>query len=344
MFNFLKTWQLARQAKDPNSLVRERAIVTLAEIDPVGSAAIIIAALEDPHRDVQVAAAEALQKSLNPAAIEPMLNALAHRKVDARAKQVLLRTLEKYGLAAHDALLKKLADDKYEARAEVAQLLGLIKDAGAVDALAAALKIDDVRTRKEASHALGFIGGPAAVAALLPLLDDSRWLVRAETAESLGRLGDKRAVDALIKRLGDEKWLVQRSAAKALASLGDPRAIEPLVVLLKNPKEDVRDAAAENLGALGDPRVLAPLLGLLADQESAEAAVAGLRALLTRAADRLGAADLQKLSSLADPSQAVYDSDEPTGRGAAVVRATGTRKVDCTALRKLASDALARKK
>lgn len=342
----LTAMSLARQAKDPNSLVRERAIRSLSEVDHPRAVKALAAALSDTHRDVQLAAAEAFNRRQAPEALDPLLATLEHRKTETSVQQMILRALANMGDVGVDKIVARLSDPNYRARPELAEVLGRMKQKQAVQPLVALLNDGDVKVRKEAAHALGKIGDPSAVEPILKELDDDRWLLRSEFAEALGRLGDKRAVEPLIKLLKDQKWLVQRSAARALSALGDPRATPALLELLKSDNDDVRTCAAEVLGTLGDPRAVAPLLTLMADPEAAAAAVNGLRILLKSAAEKLSAADLTTLSKLADPSRANYEVDEtsPMRTTSGEIKQVGLKKVDISGLRKLAADALARKR
>jgi HEAT repeat protein len=343
----LTAMNLARHAKDPNALVRERAVRSLAEIDHPRAVKALTAALSDVHRDVQLVAAEAFTRRKEPEAIEPLLAALEHRKTETAVQQMILRALANFGDPGVDKIVARLQDPNCTARAELAEVLGRMKERRAVQPLIGLLNDEDVKVRKEAAHALGRIGDPSAVDALLKEIDDDRWLLRSEIAEALGRLGDKKAVDALIKHLKDEKWLVQRSSARALSALGDPRATPALIELLMSTNEDVRTCAAEVLGTLGDPRAVAPLLALLRDPEASAAAVNGLRILLKGAAEKLPAADLTNLSKLPDPVRTDYEVDDEVSSssvsGGDIVQ-VGTKKIDVSVLRKMASDALAKKR
>jgi len=345
---------LARQAKDPNSLVRERAIRSLGEVDHPRAVKALAGALSDTHRGVQLAAAEAFNRRQAPEALDALLATLEHRKTETSVQQMILRALANMGDAGVDKIVARLSDPNCRARPELAEVLGRMKQKQAVQPLVALLNDGDVKVRKEAAHALGKIGDPSAVEPILKELDDDRWLLRSEFAEALGRLGDKRAVEPLIKLLKDQKWLVQRSAARALAALGDPRATPALLDLLKSDNEDVRTCAADVLGSLGDPQAVAPLLALMNDPEAASAAVNGLRILLKSAAEKLSVADLTTLSKLPDPNRANYEVDESADSfsgSSTMARAVsgeiknvGLKKLDISGLRKLAADALARKR
>lgn len=345
----LTAMSLARQAKDPNTLVREKAVRALAEVDHPRAVKALAAALADPHPAVQLQAAEAFTRRKDPEAIDPLLTALEHRKTETSVQQMILRALANFGELGVDKIVARLQDPQCTARAELAEVMGRTKQRKAVQPLIGLLNDPDVKVRKEAAHALGRIGDPSAVDALLKEIDDDRWLLRSEIAEALGRLGDKKAVDALIKHLKDEKWLVQRSSARALSALGDPRATPALIELLKSDNEDVRTCAAEVLGTLGDPRAVAPLLTVIRDPEASAAAVNGLRILLKGFAEKLPAADLQTLVKLEDPNRTSYDVDEESENSSSSVSGgdivqVGLKKIDCSAIRKMASDALARKR
>lgn len=339
----LRDWweakQLARQAKDQNSLVRERAIVKLGEMDSSAALAAVQEALSDSHRDVQIAACESLRRKKDPASVGPLVEALEQKRLDGEVQQAILQTLEAIGPPAVDKLVARLKDKDCQVQAEIAETLGKIKDAKAIPPLSESLKDSDVRVRKESIHALGLIGDPAAIPVLSAELEDNRWLLRAEACEALGRIGSAEAVDLLMKRLKDDKWVVQMSACKALVAIGDARAAPALTELLLDPNEDVRSTAAEMLGKLGDPQAVGPLMALLRDPEASEAAVDALQVLLARAADKISPHDLEGLSQMEDPVRHEYLPDDTPGARSTNIK-TVTSKIDCTVLRQAAATAL----
>ncbi len=120
----LTAMSLARQAKDPNSLVRERAIRSLSEVDHPRAVKALAGALSDTHRDVQLAAAEAFNRRLAPEALDPLLATLEHRKTETSVQQMILRALANMGDAGVDKIVARLSDPNCRARPELPRCWG----------------------------------------------------------------------------------------------------------------------------------------------------------------------------------------------------------------------------
>ena len=133
-------------------------------------------------------AAVSLGKSGNPAAVEPLINALK--------------------------------DEDYFVRSFAAIALGSLNDGRAVDPLIKALADPNQRVRRSAAESLGIIKNLKAVDALLMTLNDENVFVRRSAAESLGHIGDPKAIDPLLKALGDQDSYIRTGASIALTSIG----------------------------------------------------------------------------------------------------------------------------
>ncbi len=239
---------LCAALRDTDYLVRWAAADALGAIGArshSGSEAMHRAAVEalgtalagDARKEVRQAAAEALRKSGDPRALQPLLAALG----DAE---------QGVSLAAADAL------------AAIAAGAGLGDADGAVGpALVAALQGADVRRRRGAAWGLWRIGAPWTVEPLVSALGDADRDVRREAARALGALvggrpreqcaGDAydHVLAALTAALKDKEDVVGRAAAQALGAMGDEQAIKPLISVLRG-RALVRDSAAAALEAL----------------------------------------------------------------------------------------------
>ena len=342
---WLKVWQLNRQLKDPNALIRERAVRALSDLKHPKAVASLCQALKDSHEDVKLAAAEALRRNPSQEAVTTLLEVLEAKGTPITVQQSILRTLERIGPEAVPSIILRLRDQKCQCQAEMAMLLGKIKSPEALQPLLEAVDDDEIRVRKEAIHALGSLGDKQAVTKLGEMLKDSRWLLRAEACEALGHIGDPQSVDVLIGALQDEKWLVQLSAVKSLGKLADPRSIPALLECGKKGHEDVRAMIAEIIGRLGGPQALSALLEFLRDPETAASAVNGLRQLLTNNHGQLSVHDLAGLAKLEDVFEYRYESQDASElRPSTDIQQVGKRKLDCGPIRQLASQALAAKR
>jgi HEAT repeat protein len=172
--------------------------------------------------------------------------------------------------AALAPLLNAMARDTDEAvRLTAVAALGSLRNPGAVPALAAVLQSNaDDGMRDAAVRALGEIGDESAIDALLATLEASGGPTE-PMVEAVARVGDRKAVPALLTLLSDPSDEIRAAAAHALAELEDPCALEPLLELLRNNRNsDVRESAALALGLIGDRSVVAALIEALHDTAS----------------------------------------------------------------------------
>src|SRR5216683_971721 len=136
--------------------------------------------------------------------------------------------LSRIGLKAVEPLIGALKTEAWQARANAAFALGLIRDERSIEPLIAATTDTEWHVRSKAAWSLGLVGDRRAVEPLVIALKDVEWKVRAEAAWALGLKGDERAVEALVVALSDDNSFVQSQAAWALGLKGDDRAVAPL--------------------------------------------------------------------------------------------------------------------
>lgn len=184
----------------------------------LGSPAVqpLIAALDDPDASVHWGAADALGRTGDARAVEPLI---AHLREHPNS---VISALQKLG------------------------------DSRAVEPLIAALGDDGYHVRLDAVVALGELGDPRAVEPLIALLGDESHDVRNNAEYALEKMGDA-AVEPLIAALKDPNEDVRSKAAHALGNLGDARAMEPLMALLNDESDYVRGATQSALLGLRVP-------------------------------------------------------------------------------------------
>lgn len=122
----------------------------------------------------------------------------------------------------------------------------------AVTALISALADENPRLRAEVAHMLGRIRNQAAGVPLVPLLTDPEPAVREAATEAFRYVADDAALAALVRLLEDPAH--RDTVAAVLVRLKDPGALEPLVAMLKSQDPAARLLAAEALDQLADPR------------------------------------------------------------------------------------------
>lgn len=126
--------------------------------------------------------------------------------------------LELKGADALEPLMDALSHRKKNVRLHAATLLGVINDEKAIPSLIETLKDNNKLVRREASTALSRMGAPA-VDPLIETLADDDWRVRGTAAWALGNLGDKKAIPELEKLLDDESAFVKAGAKSAIESI-----------------------------------------------------------------------------------------------------------------------------
>ena len=191
--------------------------------DPLTETA-LVAALEDRHADVRLAAAAALA-SMDRA---PPAAVLVEKLRVGREEQSMLIT----GLFEDIA---RTRPDEIRALVEDPDSAAAVK-AAAIEALAAsgdyrlvetvmqlALQAEpDLEELPRYLRALGQFGHPGGEAAVLLHLHSPRWWIRAAAAEAAGRIGIKHVAPLLGKALDDPDWWVRFRAGEALVRLGEP--------------------------------------------------------------------------------------------------------------------------
>ena len=177
---------------NPDRMVRSRAALALARIDPAAAGAALAGALADKEVSVRHSVARALGEA-GPAAsgaVSALVKALGDERKEVKRAAAL--ALGGIGKAAVPALVMALSGGDPFVRKYAARALGNVgADArGGVDALVKALGGKDAEVRREAVWSLALIG-PAAKGAADALTkaqkDDSDYVVRFAAAEALKR-------------------------------------------------------------------------------------------------------------------------------------------------------------
>jgi HEAT repeat protein len=209
---------------------------------------------------------EALFRSSDPAAVDPLIAALEDnnkwvRKAAARALYYLDEA------RAVRPLVTMLGDPYQPARYWAAVALGELGDSGAEDPLAAALGDQSLAVREAAAEALGKLKSPRTAPSLLAVLSDEDWDVREAAIEALGELGDSSYIAAIVGALCGAPVFVRMQAAEALGKIGGEEAFEPLCGALEDDNIWVRREAALALVRVGGERAAGPLKQALFDRD-----------------------------------------------------------------------------
>jgi HEAT repeat protein len=254
---------------DVDYYVRYEAQQALGKMKNVRTIELLIETLKNEGLDVETryAAACALAETKDPAAVDPLIDALAYP--EEKLQHIAARTLEKIGdPRAVDPLITILMEENSGLQGDAAQALGKLKDPRAVEPLIAAMKDRKFWVRKRAASALAEIPNPRAIEPLIAALSDCRATVRHSAATTLGRLSDSHGMELLVVATKDERWWVREAAILALGMTKDPDTIEVLVNALKDERPEVRRKAASALGTIGGSMAVESLIDALRDEDS----------------------------------------------------------------------------
>jgi HEAT repeat protein len=181
----------------------------------------LLAALDDPRREVRAAAARSLGRLRVVAAVLPVVEALVQRRVpNGIAGEALLEL----GTDARPELGRIAAHEDPSVRATAITLLGLVGDSGDSHIAAAALRDPSADVRRAAAEALGRIGTFSDEEALRAALDDRMHFVRAEAAATLGVIDAPEALPRLVEIARTDRFRPARAAARAVARI-DPKLL-----------------------------------------------------------------------------------------------------------------------
>ena len=183
----------------------------------------LVELLGDRSAEVRSATARALGKTGDPAAVGPLLAAVAARP--GLPPGIAGMALLDLGAAALPSLRAALDAGTPVVQSLAAELIGLHGDPVAAAALTTVVGDDrrEPEVRRAAAQALGRIGSPTATAALAAALRDGQDArLQCAAAEALGRIGDPAGLDALITGLRSPGGVDVRGAcADALALIGE---------------------------------------------------------------------------------------------------------------------------
>lgn len=177
-----------------------------------------------------------------------------------------------------------LRDSFWGVQAEIATLLGQMRNQTALEFLLKGLSIKHPLARKAVVAALGEFKEPRIVKELKPVLDDKEsYLVPAEACRSLGKTREPSAETLLKAMLGRDSWIdaIRAGAVDGIAQLHGSESIELLKKFAERGNvHRTRMFAIKNLGTIGKGRkdVLDFLTGLT-DDRFALVQIAAVKAL-----------------------------------------------------------------
>jgi HEAT repeat protein len=241
---------LLKTLKDPEPEVRIQAALALGKFrDPSTFDDIAGLLLDDQKIEVRQAAAQALGATRHTAALPYLMEALRDSfwwYEREQAASDLLRAIQQMGPAAVEPLIEALADREGTVRKFAAIVLGELKDIRSVEELGMALYDLHHEVGRVAAESLGKLGAPA-VDFLAEALHHPEIGVREHAISGLGMIQDVRVAPLLIGMLQDPERIVQKQAILTLGKLRDIHAQSALKEIANNRADREFSALARDL-------------------------------------------------------------------------------------------------
>jgi putative heme-binding domain-containing protein len=210
------------------------------------------AMLDQPEREVKLAALGGLEEAADPDAAESIRTTF-ERGQDGTVKRQALSALA----ACDDGktpryLMKHLGDPARDTRFDTDALRthGRLKAQDAVPVMADFASRPEESLRSAAFDALVRTGGESAVAAVVGLMRDPAPDVRVAAVRAAGDLGDRSAVPALLEAHGRRES--REAALAALARIPDARAAEAYLEGIASADFDLRERCKSSLREVRD--------------------------------------------------------------------------------------------
>lgn len=237
-------------AQTNESRIRRAALVMLAEsTDPRGRQ-LVIDALEDQDFFICKAAVEALGRSGDPNAFEPLVNVLRTRVGNDPRDGVDATSDGSYGVKVNAETI----------RIAVVKALAKSWPQQAIPVLIQRMNGDDDTTAYEAAMALGEIGDKSAGPALLTLMNNkAKRQSRAGARTALLRLGYHEVLQDVLERPegGSTGWFLEDQ--QRLAALATKEDLDKLLEMFKEPMGDLQQK--HSTGTLLGPCLCSPRIG-----------------------------------------------------------------------------------
>ena len=250
----LARWQ--RLARDPERVVREKALAVLAQRDPGGNVDLFVEQLVHVDYSTQQVLVDALTRAAagqGPGFADRLLPLVAAGEASTRT--VVLKVL--LGLPDRREVVRRYIVFSSSlagwARDRALESMRAFGD-DLLEPTVALLADPDEDVRAAAMLVAQSFEDRRVVPATILLLKDPDWWIRITAAETLGRLKDPRGVAPLVEALADPeaRW----SAVEALGRIGDLRAVPALAELLQDPAPEVRVEVIQALSHFDHPQML----------------------------------------------------------------------------------------
>jgi len=203
---------------------REAALVQMGRTRALEAVAVLVAALDDPNPETQLAAVRGLARTSLPQAGEAMLE-----RVVAGDLALAGTSLQNSLIACTRMNPRILVPYLHLAQGSVRELLARVMAEVASVALGDDLLLlaSDAlpEVRASVARALAHAEFGFAFPALAQLATDEEWYVRLRALTSMGQFKQSRALPVLLRGVCDENRHVRQRAAEALAHVPDPTSV-----------------------------------------------------------------------------------------------------------------------
>ena len=244
---------------DPN--VRVEATKALVEIGGPKTLDGLVRAAADNDPEVQIRATDGLVNVYLPGYVKTGLSGTISRagnSVKGKFTDTNDQVIDAFVMVRPEAIaaLGKLARGaaNFDARANAARAVGVLRGRAAIPDLVEALHSKDDKLMYESLVAIQKIGDPEAAPRVTFLLRDLEEKIQVQALETTGLLRNKDAAPEVRDALNHARTVkVRRAALEALAMIADPVDRTLFVNNLKDKDDGVRAAAAEGIGRIRNP-------------------------------------------------------------------------------------------
>src|SRR5665213_785764 len=246
---------------DPDVGVRAEAVKALIQVGGPKTLDGLVRAAGDNDAEVQIRATDGLVNVYLPGYVKTGLSGTLSRAgntVKGKFTDTDDQVIDPFVMVRPEviAALGKLARgaSNYDARANAARALGILRGRAAIPDLIEALHSKDGKLMYESLIALQKIADPSAATRVTFLLRDLEEKVRVEALETVGLLRDKAAAPEVRDAFNHARSVKEKRAAlEALAIFAEPADRTLFLNNLVDKDDGVRAAAAEGLGRIRNP-------------------------------------------------------------------------------------------
>jgi len=252
--------------------------LALRKLDPEKAARILVTALNDPHIEARLSAAEALAKQKCEASTNALTDAVEKYLIGEQGSEgtslisegALIgatKALGDIGDAMSLSLLRKLVikERNPKIRASAVAVLGLHITDSMLPMFHPLLKDPDSRVRANAIEAVQNLNNSSIVGILQPYLYDTHQRVRANAAKAIWKYGDFEVTSTLKEMITGTDKKQQVSGIYAIGEIRIEALVKYLLGFLKDTDPDVRRNAVVALKKFGKKDFSSHLIPMLDD-------------------------------------------------------------------------------